>query len=218
MPKTVANLSESFYKLPSMREFKERIAQDKINGLDGKTTRTVRLAKLKKEYLDRYKVDSVHHLPLNFDGVSMQAGEDHGNKIYDHHLNSVRQTFFDQNRLSSIASLVNPFLAIRQLSMALSATDIHSSIHFENEVEAYRRNLIRKMNNDMAQNSRYGEFYEYKANIELWNEVEDFSYHAPKALDILSFYWLELISLFMWTFLFVILLSGKHQKMKLSHG
>jgi len=218
MPKTVANLSESLYQLPSMREFKAAIERDKDNGLDGKTPRAVRMAKLEAAYLEKYQVDSLHKLPLNFEGVSMQAGEDYGNKIYDYHQEKLRGTFHKQNRLGSIASLLSPALAVKHLSMALSGTDMHTFTHFEDEVETYRRELVRKMNNDMAQNSAYGEFYGYKAGNDLWNEVEDFAYQTPTAMAVLTYYKMELISLIIWPVLLLLLINYTNRKMKPLHG
>ena len=218
VPKTVANLSETFYSLPSMRVFRAEIEEDITNGLDGKSTRSVRLTNLQKEYLTKYKADSLKHLPVNFDGISQQAGEDYGNKVYDHHLEKLRNVFHRQNRLSSILSLLNPYLAIQHLSMGLSASDIYTSIDFEEQVEVYRRNLVRRMNKDMAENSQYGEFYGYKAKDDLWLEIEDFSYSSPTAIRTLRHYQWEIASLLLWVFLTLVLLQYTNRKIKPFNG
>lgn len=218
MPKTVANMSETLYSLPSMRVFKAQIEEDKRNGLDGKMPRSVRMANLKRKYLEEYGVDSVQHLPFNFEGVSMQAGEEHGDKVYDHHLSKLRDTFHKQNHLSSVASLFNPYLAVQHLSTGLSATDMHTSIHFEEMVESYRRELVRKMNEDMAKNSEYGKFYGYKAGSNLWKEIEDFSYVTPTAYQILQHYTWEMASLLLWLLIVLVLLNVANRKMKPLYG
>jgi ABC-2 type transport system permease protein len=218
MPKTVSGLSESIYRLPSLREFKENIDNDITNGLDGNTPRTVRMAQLEKEYLQKYGADSVQQLPLNFEGVSMQAGEVYGNLVYDHHLTALRTIFHKQNRLASMASLLNPYMSVKHLSMGLSGTDIHTSIDFEQKAEAYRRALVEKMNNDMAINSKYGEFYEYSAGQELWKQIPDFSYHAPAAYAVINHYRLEVFSLLLWVGIVIVLLSYSNRKIKPTHG
>lgn len=217
LPKTVANLSESFYTLPSMRVFKAQIQKDIANGLDGNTPRSLRIANLEKEYLEKHGVDSVEQLPFNFEGVSMQAGEEHGNKVYDHHLSKLREIFHRQNSLGGIASLFNPYMAVKHLSMGLAGTDMQTSIHFEKKVEDYRRELIRKMNNDMAENSAYGEFYGYKAGSDLWQQIEDFSYKTPTAFAVLKYYKVEITSLFVWMVLVLWLLNDANRKMKPLH-
>ncbi len=215
-PKTVVNLSESFYSLPSMREFKAGIEADKLTGLEGSSSRSVRMTMLEEEYLKKYEVDSIQQLPINFEGIMMQAGEEYGNEIYDHHLESLRQIFYKQGQLSSVASLFNPFLALQHISMALSGSDLHTFIHFEETVENYRRTLVKKMNNDMAENSRYGEFFEYKAGRDLWDQVSSFEYQTPKAAEVLRHYYLEIFSLFMWVCIATMLLSFATKKMRIN--
>lgn len=218
MPKTVANLSESFYELPSMREFKALVERDKVQGLDGNASRADRMASLEKEYLQKYQVDSVQLLPFNFEAVQMQAGEDHGNMVYDHHQNEIRAIFQRQNHLASISSLLNPFMAVEHLSMALAGTDMHTFTDFEDSVEDYRRDLVRRMNKDMQDNSEYGEFFGYKASRDLWEDINDFSYQTPTAWETLRNYPLELLSLLIWMVMLLILISFTNKKIKPLHG
>lgn len=216
MPKTVANFSESTYRLPSIREFKAKIEEDITNGPDGQTPRSLRMAKLEKSYLKKYGVDSIQQLPFNFEGVRLQAGEEYGNQVYDLHLEGLYDIFHRQNRLGSLAGLINPFLAVQHLSMALSGTDLHTFIDFEKEVEIYRRELVRKMNKDMAENSRYGEFFEYEAGKDLWEEIDDFSYRAPSVGKVLQHYQLELLSLIIWTLISLTLLNTSYRKKRIA--
>lgn len=218
MPKIVADFSERLYALPSIREFKSAIEEDKAHGLDGKTPRSVRIANLEAELLAEYQVDSVQQLPFNFEGVMMQAGEEYSHQVYDHHFSQLQQILHQQNNLGSITSLINPFLSVQNLSMAIAGTDTHAFIRFEEKVEAYRREMIRKMNNDMAENSQYGEFYEYAAGSELWEQLEDFSYQAPAVAESLSYYPLELISLLLWTLLILFLIHYTNRNIKPLHG
>lgn len=218
MPKSVANLSESFYSLPSIREFKSAIEEGKAHGLDGKTSRSSRIANLEKKLLAEYQVDSVQQLPFNFEGVMMQSGEEYSHQVYDHHFGELENILHQQNRLSSLASLLNPFLAVQNLSMALAGTDLHTFIDFEEEVESYRREMIRKMNNDMAENSKYGEFYEYAAGPDLWKQLKDFSYQTPSVWQSLKPYALELFSLLLWSVLILFLIHYTNRKISPLHG
>lgn len=212
VPKTVANMGRASYPLPSMHAFKGNIQTDIDNGLDGKTPRSVRMARLKQEYLETYNVDSLHQLPFNFDGISMQAGEEHGNQVYDVHWQRLRSIFEEQNTLFAYSSLLDPFIAVQRLSMAFSGTDMYTAVHFEDEVEHYRRALVKKMNNDMAQNSRYGEFFEYKAGASLWEAIKEFNYTMPTMFKVLHAYRWELAGLFAWLFFALALLGTSASK------
>jgi len=207
LPKTVANFGRTAYKIPSMHTFKENIKADMDSGLDGKTPRSLRMARLKKEYLETYKVDSVQKLPFNFDGVSMQAGEEYGNQVYDVHWQRLGSIFKAQNTLFTYSSFVDPFIAVQRLSMAFAGTDMFTAMHFENEVEQYRRELVKKMNDDMTQNSRYGEFYEYKVGAALWETIDEFNYTMPTKSKVLYTYRWELIGLTGWLFFSIALLA-----------
>lgn len=218
MPKTLTNIGASLHPLPPMRVFKDRIQEDIANGLDGQTPRSVRMARLEKEYLERYAVDSVQQLPLNFEGVRMQAGEVYSNEVYDHHMARLQELFHRQNRISSIASLINPFLAVKHLSMALAGTDLHTFLHFEKAAEDYRRSLVQRMNEDMAEHSEYGAFFDYKAGSELWSEIEDFSYQGPTIGELLQHFRLEICSLLIWLTAITILLNRYPAKAGSSHG
>jgi ABC-2 type transport system permease protein len=218
MPKTLTNISASLHPLPSMRIFKAQIQEDINKGLDGQTPRSVRMARLEEEYLTRYGVDSVQQLPINFEGVRMQAGEAYGNKVYDHHQAQLHELFHRQNRISSMASLINPFLAVKHLSMALSGTDLHTFLHFGAAAEDYRRSLVEQMNRDMAENSQYGAFYDYKASDDLWEEIADFAYRSPAAGELLRHYRLEVAALLLWVTAVTILLIFYLPKARLTHG
>lgn len=144
----------------------------------------------------------------------MQAGEDYGNKVYDVHWERLIDIFNHQNRISSLSSFITPYLAVRNISMGLAATDLNTSIHFQKVTENYRRELVRKMNLDMAQNSKYGEFYEYKADKNLWKTVKDFHYKTMSAYEILSQYLIELLSLCCWGLVIFFLLNYSSHKKK----
>ncbi|MFD0964047.1 DUF3526 domain-containing protein [Pseudofulvibacter geojedonensis] len=212
LPKATANLSESIYPLPSMRAFKAGIQTHKDNGLDGKTSKVQRYEQLKKEMLQKHDVDSIQKLPFNFSGYSMQASEEYSDKIYDFHTKKLRNQLLDQNFISRFTSLINPYQATQNLSMAIAATDIHSTFHFEDEVNKYRRKLIKTMNDDMAYNTKYGEFYEYKVGKDLFEKVPDFRHQTQMVYQVLKQYIIEIISIILWVSFSLLLLNRAHRK------
>ncbi len=199
LPKTAANIGDTLYTLPSASDLKTAIQYDLDNGLDGNTPREKRMEQLKRVYLAKYRVDSVAQLPLNFEGITMQAGEEYGDQVHDKHWQGVEATLNRQNDLSRYASVLDPYLAIRNLSMALSATDFYTNLDFGRQAENYRRYLIRTMNRDMATHSKLGEFYQYKAGKHLWTSVKDFNYTIPPLSSVLPHYGLEILALLAWS-------------------
>lgn len=205
MPKAAANFGDSLYKLPATKEFREAISRDIVEGMEG-ISREERMANLEREYLLRYGVDSVEKLSFNFEAVSMQRNEDYANESYDVHWNKMNAIITKQNQIGRYLSFVNPYLAIQNISMSLSGTDVNTAVDFQRHVEAYRRNLIRKMNHDMEVNSKFGEFYEYKAGIDLWREIKNFTYQIPGIHVAMTDSFIEIIALCGWFIAFIIVL------------
>jgi ABC-2 type transport system permease protein len=76
----------------------------------------------------------------------MREGERISAQIYQQHLQALTRLYDKQNSLTTAAALVNPFTAIRNLSMALSGTDVESYKVFQGEAEAYRYAMAQEMN------------------------------------------------------------------------
>jgi ABC-2 type transport system permease protein len=198
LPKTAAALGDNLYPLPSMQAYQTGISRDVDQGLPGDTTKAGRTARLQRAMLAQYRVDSVQQLPLNFDWVAAQAGEDYLDRVQALHRDSLRQVLERQNRLSSYASFLDPYLALRNLSMALTGTDLYTSLDFQRQAGAYRLGLMRTLHADAAQNSKYGQFYEYHPGRSLWASVPDFNYQLPAVGPALRHYGTEIGALLLW--------------------
>ena len=73
LPKIWGNIVEKVYTLPSRQNFIAQMREDRSKGIDGHNPRDVRRSKLEKEFLVKYKVDSLSQLPINFEVIVMQA-------------------------------------------------------------------------------------------------------------------------------------------------
>jgi ABC-2 type transport system permease protein len=197
LPKTTANLGANLYPAPSKFAFDQALKEDEEKGIDGHNPADKRFDELKNQYLKKYGVDSLQKLPINFDGVAMQEGEKYSSMIYNKHFDQVKSVFKQQNRVSEIAGLFNPYLAIRQLSMGLAGSDYVHYVDFQEKAEAYRFNLVKTMNDYHANNSQYGD-WEFKADEKLWQKLPDFRYESPQWLQIAGNYNYAYISLLIW--------------------
>lgn len=155
------------------------------SGPDGHDTADKRADALKQKVLKQYGVDKLEALPVNFAGISLQEGEEHGNVIFDKHYSELWNRFEQQNRLKQLAGAVAPMLAIQSVSMSLAGTDFAHHRDFAAAAESYRRLLVKKMNDDMTFNAGKQDF-SYLAQPAVWQSVEDFRYDAPPASWALS--------------------------------
>ncbi len=197
MPKITSSVAEELYPYPSQTEFEKQIAEDKRNGLDGHDPWSDAAKKLEAETLAKYGVDSVSQLPFNWDGYLMQQGEEHDAEIYFKHYNLLKETYENQTRVYRSTAALSPFLPTRFLSMAICRTDYASHWNFADAAERYRIMLVGKMNGDMVDNSKTGD-WDYQADEKLWESVPDFEYQPVAYASVLRSNLSNLMTLFAW--------------------
>lgn len=199
LPKATSNLADKAYPTPSQFEFKNTIKGKVKKGIDGHNPSDERLASLKQEVLEAYNVKTIEELPVNWSGIAMQAGEEYTDKVYDEEFTRIEHIFHKQNRLSEWVGFINPYLAVRNLSMALAGTDFYHHVAFAKAAENYRRNFVKKMNKDMETNHKPSMAYgDYNVGEEMWSSIEPFNYGLPSTSSILSMQWRSIVALLIW--------------------
>jgi ABC-2 type transport system permease protein len=196
-PRVVTDIARAVHPSPSAFEFTNGIQRALDTGLDGRSPYEVRHQAFEKEVLTRYGVEKVEDLPVNFNGLSLQKGEEWGNEVFDHFYGDLHRTFHEQSRVRALGAIAAPLLAVQALSMGLAGTDFAQHRDFADAAESYRRMLVEKMNLDMAKNAGKLD-YNYLAGPEVWSSVPDFLYEAPSAAWVLSNHGFSAIILLLW--------------------
>lgn len=184
-PRAATDIARKVHPTPSAFEFVNAMETDIRSGTDGHNPSDKRLADLKIEMMRKYDVSRLEDLPVNFDGIALQAGEDFGNRIFDRHYGDLWNQFERQDAARRIFAVFAPHLAVSSLSRGLAGTDFAQHRSFAVAAENHRRMLIRTINNDVTKNARYGDTA-YKANADLWRKVPEFQYAAPDAASIIK--------------------------------
>lgn len=175
-PRLFSDLSRTVYRTPSSFAFSQRMDKELKKGFDE--------AGLKKKLLAQYKVEKIEDLPINYAGISLKAGEDHGNEIYDKQYGELWDRFEAQNRLQQQGGLVAPLMAIRSVSMGLSGTDFAQFRDFSVAAEKYRRLFIDVMNADITTAPKTEA--PHMGDEKLWASVPAFEYSSPDVGVVLS--------------------------------
>lgn len=103
-----------------------------------------------------------------------------------------------QNSISKYASVINPFLAVRNLSMGLSQSDYQHQLKFINDAELYRRYLINNLNTKMAYGGSKTGDWDWTVDAEYWESVNDFDYKRPSIGWSMKNYAFEAFVLVLW--------------------
>ncbi|WP_207424846.1 DUF3526 domain-containing protein [Desertivirga brevis] len=213
LPKTTASIASEAYPLPSLNAYQQQIKNDINSRIERNPLKDEVIVHLTRQLLTEYKVREVSQLPINYEAACAQAYEDFGNRIHDKHTLGLQEVLVKQNRVSKYLSLLDPYLAVRNISMSLSATDFATYTDFQTSAENYRRKMVRMMNMDYRDHSKTGEFYEYKASRSLWEAVPDFNYKTPDIIFPLENCLFEIIALLAWAVSAFLLVSFSFNKM-----
>lgn len=201
LPKATANIGENMTPLLTKLEMERRINEDNKNGINGHDPSNERTQRFKDSVLQKYKVNSVTKLPINLDGLTMQADEEYHNTVYDRHFGRVQQNIRKQNEVTAGSSFLNPFAAVRNLSKAVTGTDVEHHFDFTDKAETYRRFIIKTMNDEMAYGGSKTNDWDWSVQADYWHKIQDFKYVPPPMGWAIKRHGTELLALFLWLLL-----------------
>jgi len=96
--------------------------------------------------LEKYGVQRVEDLPVNYGGLLMAEGERMTSELFDEFMRADFARQRQENAIVHSASLLSPVIALRRMSTALAGTDLDSHARFLIEGERYRYGFIQKLN------------------------------------------------------------------------
>lgn len=146
LPKIVQVVSSSLYPIPSKLSFETAIEKDILQQGDSHNPDDPFFRNVKDSVLKRYGVSTADSLPVNMGGIIGSVGERLSAETYVRHYDSLTNLFRRQNALSKWMSYLDPFMMVRNNSMALAGSDFESYVHFQKQAEAYRYSLAQQMN------------------------------------------------------------------------
>jgi len=198
LPKIWGNTVEKVHPLPSRQNFIAQMKEDRSKGIDGHNPRDERRSKLEKEYLIKYKVDSLSQLPINFDGIVMQADEEYGNQVWDKHFGNNYLIYQKQKKLYQLSGLLNPFSSLQNLSMGFCGSDMIHHLDFLKKAENYRRYLIKTLNDKHAHGgSKTGE-WRWTVDNTFFRSVKTFDYQTMLIKNHIGNYFFDILALIAW--------------------
>lgn len=180
------------------RAFWAQMDADFKNGLPGDPDAKARSEALQAATLAKYGAASLEELPVSWDGVSLDASERYGYKVFDRRFAELHAEQDRQRAAMRLAALVSPLAAFQNVSAGLAGTDLAHHRHFTDAAEAHRRVAVNQLNADLIANGA-GKTYEgYNADRRLWEAVPAFAY-APPGVGVLAGAWLlDLAILLAW--------------------
>jgi ABC-2 type transport system permease protein len=145
----------------------------------------------------RYGVTRLADLPVNIDGLRLEAAEAHGNRVFDAAWGGLAATHQAGHAALRLTALLSPLVPLQNLSMALAGSDAHVQRDFQDRAEAHRRRIITLLNDDMTRHAGKAGF-DYHADAALWRQVPDFAWQPPGTAAALARSWPDAVALGLW--------------------
>ncbi|SHG28773.1 ABC transporter permease [Flavobacterium defluvii] len=218
LPRTTQAIGAYLYQAPSKIQFNSDIEKDILKQGDSHNPNDVHYKAIKDSLLTVYKVDSVEKLPFNYSGFIMTEGERISSNIYNKHLEELLKIYKKQNSFSKAISFINPYIAMKNLSMGLSNTDYDSYIDFQKQAEQYRYNMAQKMNGlqiKYISNKKPGPNDKpLTIDKKHWADIEEFHYEPKGVREVLKTEIIAVISLLLWIILLFVLIKIAAKNLK----
>lgn len=218
LPRGLQSLGSWLYPAPSKLTFEAAVEEDIVKHGDSHNPDDPHYKHLKDSVLKAYSADSVQQLPFNYSGFVMREGEKISAEIYKEHQAKLWDIYARQNHVTNWAAFINPFLAIRHLSMALAGSDFVAYTDFQAQAEQYRYQLAQRMNElqmEYISNKKPGpEDNPYAISSRHWKEMPDFMYHNRPLSQVLREAGTGIAALFYWMILLILLVQLLSKKLK----
>jgi ABC-2 type transport system permease protein len=215
LPNMLMSSAEKWHSLPSRNEFQSAMKEDRSKGMDGHNPADKRGFALKEKVLQEYGVDSLSQLPINFDGMRMQADEEYGNSVWDKHFGNNRDVLQKQKQSFQLGGIINPFISLKNTSMGFMASDNLHHQEFLLQVENYRRVFIKMLNDKQTYGGSKTGNWGWKEDNAFFKSVPDFNYKPTQISVVLSNYMLDIGLLFLWSVLVIVLIVFGTKKIQI---
>ncbi len=198
VPRLAANVGATLSPAPYPATFAEQLKKESSEPFWGASEEaTARRDAIVADVLAEYGVETAEELPINLDGYLLQASEEFGNAVFNRLYGELWSTHEHQQTIARRFSLLSPAIAMQHVTQALSGTDLFAHRHFTEAVEAFRRDFVRRLNEDMITGGGQ-DGYAYQAGDEFWQSLPDFAYAPPRMHAVLSRVWADFLILFAW--------------------
>ncbi|MEM9991842.1 MAG: DUF3526 domain-containing protein [Bacteroidota bacterium] len=147
LPKLSQLAGQAFFPSPSKIAFDTAIDHELIQHGDSHDPDDPYFNALKDSLLTTYQVKTTKELPFNYGGFVMREGEKISTEIFRRHQAQLMEQYQLQQAMVRWTAFLNPYIAIKKLSMAFSGTDFLAYRHFQDQAEHYRYQLAQGMNN-----------------------------------------------------------------------
>ena len=197
-PRIAASIAETLYPLPSRAELTAQVEQALNQVGDSHRPEDPFFLALRDEYLERYQVEDVEDLPVNWRGVVSREAEAVTTRVLEDHRQELAEEHSRQNRVMAWSGFLSPYLAARDLSMGLAGSGPEATEAFLAQAEAHRYAIIQRLNELHIHEIRMENDRAQRLPREHWGEFPVFQTEQPHLGTVLANRPASLAALLLW--------------------
>jgi ABC-2 type transport system permease protein len=187
MPRIASDIASVAVPLQNRLQTDVAIARELRRLGDSHNPDDPHFAAFKASVLKRYGVDRVEDLPVNYKGLAALEGERLTSALFEKYSGQTDTAQARQNGIVRMVGMLSPAIAIRSLSMAAAGTDLAGHQRFLDQAEAYRYDLVQRLNRLQADAVSYADDtakdpqadQRKRIDAHHWDEMPQFTYHPP---------------------------------------
>lgn len=219
MPKTAQILGNYLYPNASKIEFREVIETELAKRGDSHNPNDAHFNALRDSILNANNVTNVEELPFNYSGFLMSKGEEQTAIIYANQYNKLINTYQKQNSITNNLVFLNPYLAVKNLSMGLSGSDFYSYTNFLSQTETYRYKQSQYINDlqikFISNKAKGSEGKVHVVNKSHWKAAPKFNYKYISVKETIKQQVIPLIVLLIWSLLAILFVTRYSSQFKI---
>jgi len=196
---------------------------------DGHNANDPAFAKLKANLFEKYGVQEVEDLPVNFRGVVAKTSEAELTEILNQYAEKRMRSQVAQTDFVKAIEFISPFLILQSASMITAGTDVKTHHRFLREAEAVRFEFIQGLNNAHIEQLNYiddinrskSESSSRRARVDAknWRVLNDFRFEADPAEKRLGRLGQSFLLFLCWIFMFAFIgFLGARRLPEVDHG
>jgi ABC-2 type transport system permease protein len=189
LPRAAQTLGVMLVPTPSKSQFDATLERELAAAGDSHNPNDPHFAELRQSTLERYGVTDVKQLPINYGALVMQEAEKISSDIFRRHYGGLLRTFEQQNRIAAWGAAINPYLAIRNLSMGLAGSDLSQYVQFQWQAEDFRYTMVQKLNDLHLKEISHENDRSQRLKQERWREFADFDFRRASVADVRAEHW-----------------------------
>jgi ABC-2 type transport system permease protein len=187
LPRVAPDIASATIPLSNRLQTDIAVARDLRAMGDSHNPDDPHFAAFKQSVLDRYGVSRVEDLPVNYKGLLGMEGERLTSELFDRYAAQSNDAQARQNETVRGIGLLSPAIAVRAMSMAAAGTDFAGHRRFLEQAEAYRYDLVQRLNRLQAEAVSYANDTAEDADADRrkrvsagnWQKMPDFRFRQP---------------------------------------